>query len=421
MQLRVVSVRNVGIAFLCTAVAVLLVCVSPAHANRTPGEPPEGLYLVDPSVSTPTALVLGEEDEPAWSPDGHWISALDVNDYYFNVLDASGGSRHRVHSFVWSNDGSKIAYTADTPRSGGPLFVTSSTWSKPRLVTRARHSDPLAWAPDNQHFVYGTGGESGTCCYRSLVVVTSFGRHPRTVLKTGHPQLAVWSPTGTQLAAVGSDQYIYVAPAGAGRGRRLPGTWGGFPDPEWAPDGKSFIVYPAEGISSTGGFDAVRVSVPSGARTVVCKNCGSFDFSPDHRSIAYTNSTGALWVANADLTGKRRLANAAFEPRWSPDGRSILVMRPGPGQDGSELALVDVATGQLRQLTDGNYFDRPLGVSADGRFVAFMRASSPDDHELWLVGADGTGLRQVMLLGTCSQARWAPTGALLAAVNLDDC
>lgn len=410
------TVRNVAF---CVVVAVVLASASGAWAGPSPGEPAEGLYVLDPTASTPTLLIKGEEDEVTWSPDGRWISALDVNDYYFNILDTSGGNRHRVQSFLWSNDGSRIAYRAVRAGSDGPVFVSPATWSKPRLVTRARHSDPLAWAPDDRHFVYGTGGDE--CCFESLVVVTASGARPRTVLKTGGPYSVAWSPERQALAVVGYDQYIYLASANGGRARRLPGKWGGFPHPQWFPDGKSFVVYPAEAISSTGRFDAVQVSVPGGARKIVCRNCESYDLSLDHRSIAFVDANGTLWVEKADRTGKRRITGPVFLPRWSPNSRSLVFATAGATDGVTKIAVADVATGEVTTLTDGTHQDVPYGISADGRFVAFDRWSQETGHELWVVPTDGTEPRKVMSFGTCSRARWSPTGALLAITNLDDC
>jgi len=410
----------VALGVVCAATLVLLVSSS-ALANPSPGEPAEGLYVVDPAAGTPKLLIKGEEDQVTWSPDGGWLSVLDTNDFYFTILDPSGASSHRVDSFAWSNDGSKIAYTPDTPSRNGPIYVSTSTWSNPELVTRAPDSGPLAWAPDDRHFLYGTGG--GSCCYQTLVVVTSNGSHPKTVLKTGGPYRTVWSPDGRLIAAVGDDQYIYLASVGR-RARRLPGKWSGFVDPQWYPDGKSFVVYGAGGPSAAG-FDAVQVSVPAGARKVVCRNCSEFGFSPDRRSIEYVNSKRTLWVENADGTARRRVAEVGssfFGPGsvWSDDSTALLTVVPGSG-DNTTLAIVDRATGKLTRLTDGTHLDTPIGISADGHLVAFERFAQKTGHELWLVASDGTSLRKIMSFGTCSEVAWSPKAALLAVTNLDDC
>src|SRR5262249_21700671 len=178
-----------------------------------------------------------------------------------------------------------------------------------------------------------------------------------------------WSPTGKLLMAVSDDQHIYIASAGAGRAHRLPGTWQLPIYPEWTPDGKSLLVNSADG-------HLVQISVPGGARKILCHFCSS---SPDRRSIAYVDSKNSLWVENADLSGKRRPTSDVHGSGWSPDGRSILVYLAGVGKDNSTLALVGVATGELRRLTDGKHSDQPLGFSADSRFIAFERGDSADD------------------------------------------
>src|SRR5262249_35651207 len=148
-----------------------------------------------------------------------------------------------------------------------------------------------------------------------------------------------------------------------------------------------------------------------------CKNCGSFEFSPDRRSIAFIDSSDALWVENADGSAKRLIDQGVLESRWSSDSRRLVFSLPGG--DGSTLALADVTTGAIRQLTDGRHDDGPFpGLSPDGRFVAFERFDESAGHQLWVVASDGTGVRKVITFGTCSLARWAPKGALLAVTNL---
>src|SRR5262249_7419562 len=161
-----------------------------------------------------------------WSPDGRWISALDVEDYYRNVLAPTGQGRRGVASLKWSNDGSRVAYRPRASGSDAPLYVASSTWNGRRLVTRARGSDAVAWAPDDSRFVYEIGRDS--CC-KSLVVVDADGTHPRRLLRNADVSSVSWSPSGRLLAVVEADR-IYVVPTDGGRPRRLAGSWQSFPD-----------------------------------------------------------------------------------------------------------------------------------------------------------------------------------------------
>src|SRR5262245_33387106 len=95
---------------------------SRALAGASPGEPQEGLYLVDPTAASPTLVTAGEKDDPSWSPDGRWLVALDSEDYYEEAIDVTTGARHRAGSLSWSHDGSRLAYTPSRG-SGSKLLV----------------------------------------------------------------------------------------------------------------------------------------------------------------------------------------------------------------------------------------------------------------------------------------------------------
>src|SRR5262249_47118687 len=137
------------------AALALLVSASEALADRTPGEPAQGLYVFDPSNASLKLLVAGEEDDPAWSPNGRWIQAFDADDYFTHIVDPSGAVRHRAGSVSWSGDGSSVAYTSTGNRTQN-LFVGPADWSAPKLVMK-NTGDPLAWAPDSRRFVFSTG------------------------------------------------------------------------------------------------------------------------------------------------------------------------------------------------------------------------------------------------------------------------
>jgi len=399
---------------------VILVGFAPAASgDRSPGEPRQGLYVVDPTSPSPKLLVPGERDDPAWSPDGRWLVSYDAAAYGVNldVVDSAGANRHRVGSIRWSHRGSLVAYTNAKTRT---LSIGSSDWRVTRLVEPRAGSDPIAWSPDDHRLLYGSGRSGGT--WSGLATVDANGAHRRKIL--AHSVVsASWSPDGKALAIMDFPQHLGVMASAGGKLRRLPGTWEGWPYPDWSLDGRSLIVYPAQAVSSTGGFDAVQLLVTSGARRVLCKQCPAFVFSPDGQSIAFTDATNTLWLEKGDGTGKRRVAKPVFTPSWSPDSHSLVFSIPDADGVHASVAIADATTGAVRKLTDGTHSDRPLGgVSADGTFVAFERfLGESAGQELWIVGADGTGAHRIMAFGTCSLAAWSPAHPLLAVTNLDDC
>lgn len=107
----------------------------------------------------------------------------------------------------------------------------------------------------------------------------------------------------------------------------------------------------------------------------------------DHDSWTYgvrvLGETGAI----SELAGGR----GGLDPDLSPDGRSVVFVRP-PQRAGAEGVI-------LLASSDGGE-PRPLGrgasprFSRDGRWIAFTRQRG-DTHDVWLMRADGTGRRAI--------------------------
>jgi WD40-like Beta Propeller Repeat len=109
-----------------------------------------------------------------------------------------------------------------------------------------------------------------------------------------------------------------------------------------------------------------------------------------------------LFVSGLDGSG-RRVLGAGTWPDISPDGTRAAYN----GSDG--LHVVDLASGQNRALPGTTTNDYSLRWSRDGARIAFIRG---DEHAVYVIGADGRGLRHLAdnaeyVLG------WAPGDAQL--------
>ena len=141
----------------------------------------------------------------------------------------------------------------------------------------------------------------------------------------------------------------------------------------------------------------------------------SYAWSPDGRLIAYIDQQLSLWLVHPDGTGRRlilpssRLSTVALS--WSPDGKQLAIVSPGSNANlrttgcGSRLYVVPIDGGQPVSLP-------PTSVGCD---VAW----SPQGDEIaydhgggiFVIGADGTGLRQIAWGGG---PQWSADGAQLA-------
>jgi len=124
----------------------------------------------------------------------------------------------------------------------------------------------------------------------------------------------------------------------------------------------------------------------------------------------------------ARLSGVRGIVSYA----WSPDGRSILVPLDG------DLYLAGL-DGNVRRITNTPETELDAQVSRTGRYLSFVR-----DHNLYVIGADGTGERRLTQDGggTISWGSaefvaqeemkretghwWSPDDAWLAVARVDE-
>ena len=118
-------------------------------------------------------------------------------------------------------------------------------------------------------------------------------------------------------------------------------------------------------------------------------------YSPDRGAIAFTRSrvigenfrgdevsTRDLYTMRSDGRAKRRLATAAYAPSWSPDGRRLVFAR----YTDSSLWIVNADGTGLRRLVEGN----SPAWSPDGHSIAFTKWTG-DYSEVFIVRVAGKG------------------------------
>jgi dipeptidyl aminopeptidase/acylaminoacyl peptidase len=103
--------------------------------------------------------------------------------------------------------------------------------------------------------------------------------------------------------------------------------------------------------------------------------------APDGQRVAYVRNSmsimrdrreGRIWMVNADGSGHQKLTSSdgtESSPRWSPDGSRIAFL--SRGEEGSEIHIYWIATGQSARITQLERSPGDLAWSPDGRFIAF--------------------------------------------------
>jgi dipeptidyl aminopeptidase/acylaminoacyl peptidase len=192
------------------------------------------------------------------------------------------------------------------------------------------------------------------------------------------------------------------------------------------------------------------------------KRDGSPRWSPDGRSLAFISDRGEkgqVFLAPLDGGERRRLTKAPHGVNviaWSPDSTRIAyVARAGDWKDMKErdavgkaaprvirdlryrldtigyfderrthVFVADVASGETRQITDGDWFDTQITWSPDGNQIAFSSDRQRSRHQrqfradLWVVGASGgRAHRLTRCRGAANFPQFSPDGRSIAFIG----
>jgi Tol biopolymer transport system component len=407
------------------AVGVTVALAAMGIPRRTAGAPVVALRQLTEAP--------GAETDPDISPDGHQVlytsAASGSLDLYLmrvgggRAIDLTAGSHSNSSEGAFSPDGEQIAFRSD--RDGGGLFVMGATGESARRLTSDGY-DPR-WSPDGRRIAYATEGveDPYSRAVRSSLWTVDVASGKTTKIWDGDAVQPVWSPHGTRIAFwanTGGQRDIQTIAASGGSAVAItndPATdWA----PEWSPDGRWLYFVSDRGGSpnlwrvqvneTSGAVSGEPEPVTNGVRPISSArlardgsrvvlsamdrsfNLTLYDFDPAHpdraspRSTLHSPTLG--WCApSMDATWLACTSRTARE--------DIVLMRA----DGTET----------RRLTDDAYKDRIATWSPDDKSLAFMSTRS-GRWELWRIGTDGSGLRQLSATTDAngSWAAWSPDG-----------
>ena len=189
--------------------------------------------------------------------------------------------------------------------------------------------------------------------------------------------------------------------------------------PAISPDGKQ-IVYASR---VSGNWDLYLQRVDGKAAIDLTPDSPADDiepsFSADGEHIAFRSSRdgGGIFVMGATGESVRRISTAGFDPSWSPDGRSIVcadepVDIPTIRWSNSALWVIDVATGQRRQLTAGDGVQPKW--SPHGLRIAYWLADEAGHRDIKTIAAGGGAPVAVTSDAALDwNPVWSPDGAYL--------
>ena len=312
-------------------------------------------------------------------------------------------------------------------------FPTAST--RAQLATFMRHGQQvLSWTSKIAYEapVYNSLGDVAA---RELRVAGVGGSASQQL--SGDVERWEWSPDGERIAyevivrdSRGSPTgyELWVAGADGSGARKITEYSGGYryiprdgepPRPEsslrrqhssggysWSPSGE-FIAYWKEG-------DELWVSRVdgSGARQLT-DDCIWFSWSPDGEWISYDTASGELWVVGVDGSGARQLTEDWSSLSWSPDG-DRLAFTSGVWEFG-EMVRYDLWVAEADGSSVVKVIDDFVDIhswSPGGDRIAYLT-----DHELWVVGADGSDASHLADYVSVFNWGWSPGGERIAYVT----
>ncbi len=269
-------------------------------------------------------------------------------------------------TFNSDRDGDRMSGTVES-RGVKEIYISDYDGENQRRVTTQRSLNITStWSPDGRSIAYTSYRRGAPKIFISNIYQGTLDEPTKD--SPGQSWLPAWSPDGTRIAFSSTrdgNSEIYVANRDGSNVRRLTNSPAIDSTPTWSPTGNQIA------------FTSDRTGTPQ------------------------------IYIVGVDGLGLRQLTRESYadRPTWSPApfNEVAYTARTGPGND---IKIIELATGQVRQLTFGEGTNESPTFSANGRHLAFMSTRS-GKAQIFTMARDGKDLRQITRAGNNYQPDWS--------------
>ena len=301
-------------------------------------------------------------------------------------------------------DVEKRLKAAERPKAATPLDTVVNT------LFAAHTFEQVALSPDGNSiaWVETVHTKRGTFSGASVIYVKNLksGAPPRRigagVADSFHAEGGVaWSPDSHRLAFLSDaskkgQQQLYEVSAAGGPAKVLTHVKGFLASSSWSPDGKTIAVLFTE--------NATRASGPLVAET---PQVGEIKDSFFEQRLALVD------VATAKLRQLTPADTYIYEYDWSPDGKAFAVTSAlGNGDNNwwiAELSTLDATTGLMKSIYKPKWQIANPVWSPDGKQIAFIEGLMSDEGltggDIFTIKSDGTDAKS-LTPGMKASAAW---------------